>query len=49
MSPDGSEVFVTGYSIGNRTSYDYATLAYDASTGDQLWLRRYNGSANGDD
>jgi outer membrane protein assembly factor BamB len=42
VSPDGSEVFVTGQSVGS-TGFDYATVAYDASTGTQLWSKRYNG------
>lgn len=49
VSPDGSEVFVTGYSIGSGTSHDYATLAYDASTGAQLWVMRYDGPISGTD
>ena len=48
-SPDGSRVFVTGHSTGTPTGMDYATLAYDASTGNKLWLKRYNGPGNGDD
>jgi hypothetical protein len=32
-----------------RPSYDYATVAYDASSGVQLWVSPYNGPANGDD
>jgi hypothetical protein len=48
-SLDGSRVFVTGYSQGSTSSADYATLAYDASTGTRLWLRRYNGPANRED
>jgi hypothetical protein len=41
-------VFVAGYSTGS-TRFDYATVAYDASTGTKLRLRRYNGRGNNDD
>src|SRR5439155_201224 len=49
VSPGGSKVFVTGYSTGSTSSYDYATVAYNASTGARLWVKRYNGPANGAD
>jgi WD40 repeat protein len=48
VSPDGTEVFVTGVSAGTAGD-DYATLAYDAATGAQLWLMRYDGPAMGKD
>jgi WD40 repeat protein len=50
VSPDGGTVFVTGSSEGIGTNRDYATVAYNATTGQQLWARRYNGPVNtGDD
>ena len=47
VSGDGSKVFVTGGSDGTTGGRDYATVAYDASTGARVWAKRYNGS--GDD
>ena len=41
VSPDGSRVFVTGYTLANV--YDFQTIAYDARTGDQLWVARFDG------
>ena len=49
VSPGGGRVFVTGYSDGKGTERDYATVAYRASTGKQLWVSRYNGPASGYD
>src|SRR4030042_796577 len=37
--------YVTGESKGNGTSLDYATIKY-GSSGNQLWVKRYNGLAN---
>src|SRR5438093_888856 len=49
VGPDGATVFVTGYSSGSGTSFDFATVAYDATTGSRQWEARYNGPGNGDD
>ena len=38
-------VYVSGWSIGLGTNYDYATIKYN-SAGIQQWVRRYNGTAN---
>ena len=35
-------VYVTGYSAGSGTSFDYATVKYD-SNGNELWVARYAG------
>src|SRR5438876_1147461 len=35
-------IYVTGMSAGNGTSYDYATVKY-SSSGVQQWVRRYDG------
>ncbi|MFN2544741.1 MAG: PQQ-binding-like beta-propeller repeat protein [Actinomycetota bacterium] len=44
ISPDGTAVFVTGWSyIGDDYDVDYATIAYDAATGKQRWVARYDG------
>jgi hypothetical protein len=42
VSPDGAKVFVTGYSVG-PTNTDYATVGYDAVSGSQSWVARFNG------
>ncbi len=46
IGPDGSKLFVTGYSARSPSDHDFATVAYDAATGDQLWVRRYAGAAH---
>jgi hypothetical protein len=45
----GTTVFVTGTSWSRQSAYDIATIAYRVSDGAQQWLKRYNGSGNGDD
>ncbi len=42
------KVFVTGYSTGNGSGFDYTTIAY-APTGVPLWTNRYNGPGNSSD
>jgi hypothetical protein len=45
MIIDGSgNVYVTGFSYGDTTNDDYATIKYD-SEGNQLWVKRYDGAA----
>ena len=48
-SPDGSKVFVTGWTRLASGDYDYGTVAYDPSTGAKLWVKLYNGPANASD
>ena len=45
-SPDGSTVFVSGGSAGRDTEFDYVVIAYNASTGAQRWVTRYDGRAH---
>ncbi|HEX9916665.1 MAG TPA: SBBP repeat-containing protein [candidate division Zixibacteria bacterium] len=41
-------VYVTGWSWGEETKFDYATIKYDKN-GKELWVRRYNGPGNSED
>jgi hypothetical protein len=45
---DSQNVYVTGYSWGGLSNLDYATVKYDRS-GNEVWVRRYDGAANGED
>lgn len=45
---NAGQVYVTGRSVGNGTSFDYATIKY-SSAGNTLWVRRFNHSVNGVD
>ena len=44
----GGNIYVTGYSEGIGTGWDYAAIGYD-SGGNQLWVARYDGPANSND
>lgn len=49
MDPSGLTVYVTGESRGTGTAMDFATIAYNARTGKQSWLSRFNGAPSGND
>lgn len=49
LSPDGSTVFVAGYTSTPQTGRDFVTIAYDAATGEQRWLESYDGPIGGND
>lgn len=54
LSPDGSRVFVTGsdHTPPNATifpGWDYATLALDATTGEEVWKSTYSAPDSGQD
>lgn len=50
VAPDGATVFVTGLSAAaSRGDFDYATVAYDAGTGAERWVARYDAGTNDGD
>jgi hypothetical protein len=42
-------IYVTGYSTGSGTDYDYATIKYSPDSNQPVWVARYNGPANNED
>lgn len=49
VSEDGSLVFVTGFSDDVEREWEYATVAYDAATGQERWTARFDGPASATD
>lgn len=52
VSPDGATVFVTGEATWTPfpdLNHNYATVAYEAASGDELWVTPYDGAAGGYD
>jgi len=47
VSPDGSKVFVLGDDCAQYPTCVFATVAYDRSSGDRLWVSRYDGGGRG--
>lgn len=45
---NSNNIIVTGFSLSNGTSYNFTTIKYDPS-GNEIWVRKYNGSGNGSD
>ena len=41
LSVDSERAYVTGRSHGGTTNFDYGTVAYDLTTGDQEWVASY--------
>jgi hypothetical protein len=49
VAADGRTVFVTGAASDPKTETDLVTIAYDTTTGKEIWTDRYDGPAHGSD
>jgi hypothetical protein len=49
MAIGNDNVYVTGYSAGDGTGADYATIKHNKVTGAIEWVSRFNGAGNGND
>ncbi|GAA4975650.1 subtilisin family serine protease [Nonomuraea thailandensis] len=50
VTPDGSKVVIAGQSADDQAKgTDYVTVAYDAGSGEQLWVGRYDGAVGASD
>jgi len=45
----GGSVIISGLSDGTGTGWDWATVAFDGTTGQQLWVERFDGPASQSD
>lgn len=48
VTPDGGNVVVTGQSAESGTGDDYATVAYNAASGEPVWTAHYDAAGAGD-
>ncbi|MEV6150067.1 S8 family serine peptidase [Nonomuraea sp. NPDC052129] len=49
VAQDGKSVFITGASEAPGTQTDMTTIAYDTTSGKEIWADRYDGAAHGSD